>query len=32
MSGRKFFTKNFIKDDAMDEVKILEESVTASGV
>ena len=32
MSGRKFFTKNFIKDDATDEVKILEESVTASGV
>lgn len=32
MSGRKFFTKNVIKDDAKSSVKILEESVTASGV
>ena len=32
MSGRKFFTKNVIKDDAASSIKILEESVTASGV
>lgn len=32
MSGRKFFTKNVIKDEAESSVRILEESVTASGV
>ena len=32
MYGRKFFTKNVIKDDAASSIKILEESVTASGV
>lgn len=32
MSGRKFFTKNVIKDEAESSVGILEESVTASGV
>jgi len=31
MSGRKFFTKNLIKDDTVSSVKILEESVTAVG-
>lgn len=32
MSGRKFFTKNVIKDEADTKVGILEESVTSSGV
>lgn len=32
MSGRKFFTLNLIKDDASTKTKILEESVTATGV
>lgn len=32
MSGRKFFTKNLVKDDATSSLKLLEESVTASGV
>ena len=31
MSGRKFFTKNLIKDNAESSLKILEESVTATG-
>ena len=31
MSGRKFFTKNLIKDSAESSLKILEESVTATG-
>ena len=32
MSGRKFFTLNLVKDDASSKTKILEESVTATGV
>jgi hypothetical protein len=32
MSGRKFFTLNLVKDDAVSKTKILEESVTATGV
>lgn len=31
MSGRKFFTKNVIKDESESSIKILEETVTASG-
>ena len=32
MSGRRFFTKNLIKDETDTDIKVLEESVTASGV
>jgi hypothetical protein len=32
MSGRRFFTKNLIKDETDTDIRVLEESVTASGV
>jgi len=32
MAGRKFFTKNVIKDDAASSLRILEESVANTGI